>query len=335
MEGAAQEKESAVNALPVSRRTLLLASGASLGVAALGWSALLPATPALAVGTYLRPCGNIRVSDTWQDHKNRNPPSGEPGTDYPVAVGTAIVAATNGVIVDRKDSTTTATGRYIALRTDDGNYIRYLHLRSSTVPAGVRVVRGQTIASSGSSAFGSENGADAHVHVSLWAGGTPQEQGFKNSVDFERFAESIPVKPNPEDPVPIHQSTSFTWNTAIPANRWTPIRVEAGQMYVVYAGARAQETGELVINVKASGVTAGLQIRVVAEALSSAGTVIRSHPQPVVEIPRTGAAGASTFGQYVMPYRVTGPVRMFVHGRALNAGVVIEEIIVKKNYWAS
>ena len=49
--------------------------------------ALLPGS-AQAAGSYQRPCGNVRISSSWQDHRNRTPPSGEPGTDYAVGVGT-------------------------------------------------------------------------------------------------------------------------------------------------------------------------------------------------------------------------------------------------------
>lgn len=170
----------------VTRRTMLLAAGAALGAAAVGAGVLNPLS-ATAAGSYLRPCGDARISSSWQGHKNRTPPSGEPGTDYAVGVGTAIRAATDGVIIDRKDSTSSATGRYIALRCDDGNYIRYLHLLSSVVAVGTRVRRGQVIAHSGASGFGSESGYGPHVHVSLWIGGTPAQQGFRNSVDFENY----------------------------------------------------------------------------------------------------------------------------------------------------
>ncbi|WP_226532578.1 M23 family metallopeptidase [Microbacterium paraoxydans] len=181
----------------VSRRSLIIASGLALGVAAFGVEDSVSPSAASAAGTYLRPCGNVPISDSWQGHKNRNPPSQEPGTDYSVAAGTPVRAATNGMIVDRKDSTSGATGRYLALRGDDGNYIRYLHLKSSAISPGHRVARGQVIAQSGASGFGSDNGYGAHVHVSLWIGGTPFQIGFRNSVDFERYVGDPPTTPQP------------------------------------------------------------------------------------------------------------------------------------------
>lgn len=182
----------------VSRRTLLIAAGVLLGVATVSADGLSPALSANAADAYLRACSDAPISSSWQEHRTRNPPSGEPGTDYAVKVGTAVRAATDGVIVDRKDSTSTATGRFIALQADDGNYLRYLHLLSSTVAIGTRVKRGDLIAYSGASGFGSENGYGPHVHVSLWIGGTPAQQGFTRSVDFENHAAgSAALPPEP------------------------------------------------------------------------------------------------------------------------------------------
>lgn len=208
----------------VSRRTMLLAAGAALGMAAVGRDALSPSSSATAAGTYLRPCGDVRISSSWQGHKNRNPPSGEPGTDYAVNVGTAIRAATDGVILDRKDSPSTATGRYIALRGDDGNYLRYLHLLSSAVAVGTRVKRGQVIAYSGASGFGREAGYGPHVHVSLWVGGTPTQQGYTRSVDFENYVASGTTQPAEPVKYYVTQYDGTVWAvtpTSIVALSWS------------------------------------------------------------------------------------------------------------------
>lgn len=166
---------------------MLVGSALALGAVAVGVDLSSPTTSAEAAGTYLRPCGNVRISSSWQGHKNRNPPSSEPGTDYAVRVGTPVMAATAGTIVARKDSTSTATGRYIALQGDSGDYFRYLHLDRSALSVGRRVERGDVIAYSGASGFGSEFGYGPHVHVSMWRGTTPYRAGFANSVDFENY----------------------------------------------------------------------------------------------------------------------------------------------------
>ncbi|WP_455905391.1 M23 family metallopeptidase [Microbacterium sp.] len=316
---------------------MLIAAGAAIGASAVGWETFSPGLSATAAGTYLRPCGDVRISSSWQGHKNRNPPSGEPGTDYAVITGTQIRAAANGVIVDRKDSTTTATGRYLALRADDGNYIRYLHLQSSTVPLGARVARGQVIAYSGASGFGSDTGYGPHVHVSLWIGGTPLQLGFTNSVDFEKYVEVEPSQPPAEEPVPLHQSTTYSWNTVVPHDVWTPIRVTSGQYYLASTGSTAKETGDLSIYVSATGVTQGFQLRVMADVLNASGGKIGAVGQPVVEVPptRDAAANALTFGQYDLPYFLSGPLRLYAQIRALNPGVKVQQVILKKNFWLS
>ena len=313
-----------------SRRVMLIAAGTALGASAVGWDLFSPGLSATAAGTYLRPCGNVPISSSWQGHKNRNPPSGEPGTDYAGVVGTQIRAAANGVIVDRKDSTTTATGRYLALRTDDGNYIRYLHLRSSTVPLGSRVVRGQVIAYSGASGFGSDNGYGPHVHVSLWIGGTPLQLGFTNSVDFENYAQ-------PEDSVPIHQSSTYSWNAIVPVGVWTRVPVAADLYWLAHSSATVKETGDLTIYFTASGVTRGFQVRVVAETLNASGGVTNVTPQPALEIHGTIATtrNSPTYGHYTLPYSLSAPIRLFAEVRALNGGLRIQQVTVKKNYWVS
>ena len=321
----------------LSRRAILIGAGAALGAAAIGWDFASPTLSATAAGTYLRPCGDVRISSTWQGHRDRNPPSGEPGTDYAVPQGTPIRAAADGVIVDRKDTTTTATGRYIALRANDGNYLRYLHLQSSAVLPGARVTRGQVIAYSGASGFGSETGYGSHVHVSLWIGSTPLQLGFTNSVDFERYAEPRPLQPNPEDPVPTHQSTTFMWNTAVPHAVWTRIPVAPGLVYLAQSSAPFKETGDLAIYLTALGVTKGFQVRVVAETLNSYGSVVSTTAQPVLEVPATGATAvnSATFGQYTLPYFLAGSIRLFSEIRPLNPGITVRQVDLKKNYWQS
>ncbi|MCZ7377097.1 M23 family metallopeptidase [Micromonospora sp. WMMC250] len=168
----------------------MVASGVS---AAFG---LLPGS-AQAAGSYLRPCGNVRISSSWQDHRSRTPPSGEPGTDYAVGTGTPVQAAANGTVRYVKTDTSTATGRVVGMAHDDGNYTRHLHLSSITVSIGQRVSRGQTIAYSGASANGSNSGVGPHVHTSLWLS-TGSPTNFGATVDFETYVGDV-TNPNPPD----------------------------------------------------------------------------------------------------------------------------------------
>ncbi|MEV0329380.1 M23 family metallopeptidase [Micromonospora echinospora] len=179
----------------LSRRGFITSAAlAASGVSAA--FALLPGS-AQAAGSYQRPCGNARISSSWQDHRSRTPPSGEPGTDYAVGTGTPVMAAANGTIRFVKTSTSTATGRVVGMAHDDGNYTRHLHLSRITVSTGQRVSRGQTIAYSGASANGSDYGVGPHVHTSLWLNtGSPTD--FRATVDFENYV-GDGANPNPPD----------------------------------------------------------------------------------------------------------------------------------------
>lgn len=117
---------------------------------------------------YLAPAAPISCS--WQCHKDRNPPSSEPGTDYGTAYGTPLGSPGAGVVIDLKSSNSAATGRYVTIQLDDGNTIRCLHLSAIYVSIGQRVGRGDTIAATGASGYGSDWGYGAHVHITLWLG---------------------------------------------------------------------------------------------------------------------------------------------------------------------
>lgn len=118
---------------------------------------------------YRSPHGeDMYVSCSQPCHIDRNPPSSEPGTDYGCAYGSAVYAADPGRISDLKSSNSSATGRYVTLDLDDGRRVRYLHLSRITVSVGNRVSRGQKIAESGASGYGSDWYYGAHDHTTLW-----------------------------------------------------------------------------------------------------------------------------------------------------------------------
>lgn len=143
-------------------------------------------------------------------------------------------------------------------------------------------------------------------------------------------------QPEPEKPlIPTHQSTTFAWNSTLAANAWTPVRISANEVYIALVGNGHRETGEVVLNVRASGVASALQLRLVAESLTATGAVAHTFVQPAVEIPKTISADGLTHGQYVMPYFLIGPIRLFAHVRSIAGTAKIEEVTVKKNYWQS
>lgn len=127
------------------------------------------------------------ISSSWQDHKNRRPnPSTEPGTDYACAYGSTISAAGAGRVVDVDHNPDGAAGRRVTIDLDDGRRVSYIHLSQILVSVGQRVSRGQALAKSGASAWGSEWGVGAHTHTTLWGS---QAYVFRTdaTLDFERY----------------------------------------------------------------------------------------------------------------------------------------------------
>lgn len=126
------------------------------------------------------------ISSDYKDHRRRNPPSSEPGTDYACAYGTPLLAAGTGTVVDIKHSNSGAMGRYVTIDLDDGRRVRYLHLSEVWVRVGQRVSASTYFGASGGSAWGSDWGVGAHVHVTLWPGHY-YEFTPTGPIDFERY----------------------------------------------------------------------------------------------------------------------------------------------------
>lgn len=139
---------------------------------------------------YIRPSGP-GINDDWAGHRNRRPPSSEPGVDYDCAIGDPVVAPAAGVVHSVKLSTTGAAGRAVMLRTGR-DWHRGLHLSRVLVRPGQRVSQGQLIARSGASARGRERGVGAHLHWSFWfdRGSAAPTPGLTPTDDFERFIDS-------------------------------------------------------------------------------------------------------------------------------------------------
>lgn len=149
----------------------------------------------------LRPVDPTGLS-TFYAHTRRTPPSKEAGVDYYCPRGTPIRAAGNGVIRERGGSTYPATGRWVGLDLDGGGSVRYLHL-SQWGPqiGGTRVSRGEIIAWSGMSGYGSEffgaaspndptmlrNTGGAHTHTSLFPVANGWNVNVHNTLDIEQY----------------------------------------------------------------------------------------------------------------------------------------------------
>lgn len=134
----------------------------------------------------IRPVPNgTPISSSFWDHKNRRPPSGEPGTDYACAYGTVLRSPAAGKVITVKHDTSGAMGRRVIIQFDNGDTVDMIHLSEVWVSVGQRVSQGQNVGKSGASAGGSNWGVGAHVHISLWRNGTPFSKGWAATVDFE------------------------------------------------------------------------------------------------------------------------------------------------------
>ena len=166
---------------------------------------------------YALPTNTDYVSCSWQCHKNRNPPSSEPGTDYASAYGSPLYAPATGRVADRQTSNANATGRFLTIDADDGRRLRSLHLAEIWVNVGDRVTQGQQVGKTGASGYGSDWGYGAHVHETLWA---THAYSFCSTctLDFAKYVGAAPVAgnqrvvgPNPangrSDPSTTHPAT--------------------------------------------------------------------------------------------------------------------------------
>jgi hypothetical protein len=145
---------------------------------------------------YVTPA-DISISATWQDHKNRNPPSSEPGTDYETAYGTDLRAAYNGTISVIDKSNGGGEGRRLSIDLDDGRRVSYIHLSNINAFIGQRVSRGQQgFMWSGASGNGSDWYYGPHVHVSLWE---HPGMAYRDTINFQNYVgeESVPEVPAP------------------------------------------------------------------------------------------------------------------------------------------
>lgn len=132
---------------------------------------------------YLRPT-TAPITDDWQEHRDRKPPSAMPGTDYACSYGTPVLCADPGVVTYVNYSTASSSGRGVDVRLNDGRTVAYIHLSADIrVKVGDKVGRGHVLAMSGASGKGKDRYYGPHVHVTLWSG-IPWQS---TNLDFERY----------------------------------------------------------------------------------------------------------------------------------------------------
>jgi murein DD-endopeptidase MepM/ murein hydrolase activator NlpD len=142
-----------------------------------------------------------KISASYQNHKDRTPPSRNPGTDYAVPTGTPVKAIADGTITGIVETIRGAGGRMIFQSFAGGFNADYLHLSRIDVAVGQEVKQGQVIGLSGGSGLGSETGYGAHLHLSFRKGGT-SSMGVGN-LDFETFLTSSPAPAPVAAPKPV------------------------------------------------------------------------------------------------------------------------------------
>ena len=137
----------------------------------------------------LLPTPEDYVSASWQSHKDRNPPSSEPGTDYGSSYGSAVFAVDAGVVVNVQTHAGGGTGRFVEYRLNDGRTSRTLHMSECWVSSGQGLSRGQQIGLSGASGYGDDWYYGPHAHQTLWPGGAFQAP----TIDFALYVGGEPV----------------------------------------------------------------------------------------------------------------------------------------------
>jgi murein DD-endopeptidase len=134
-----------------------------------------------------------KLSDNFADHKARK--SVNPGVDYPVAMGTPVMAVAGGKVNKTVNNTTGAGGRMVLIQ--HGSYkADYLHLSKILVKAGQTVKAGDVIGMSGASGRGKERGYGPHLHLSIRKGGA--HLTGKGNLDFEAFMKAENEKQMPK-----------------------------------------------------------------------------------------------------------------------------------------
>ena len=109
--------------------------------------------------------GKWHVSASFQNHKDRTPPSVNPGTDIAVPVGTGVYAAHDGVITVADHIDDSSGGKWIEVTGAKGIKTQYLHLSKVAVKKGQRVAKGSLIGKSGNT--GASTGPHLHFVIKL------------------------------------------------------------------------------------------------------------------------------------------------------------------------
>lgn len=128
------------------------------------------------------------VSSDWQNHKDRKPPSVQPGTDYACAYGSNLVTPARCVVTHVDRDPNQGEGRVVTVNPiGSRHHISFLHLSDKIwVRVGQILDQGVVFGQSGASGFGKDWYYGPHVHVTLWDGKPWQSW----TLDFEKYLAS-------------------------------------------------------------------------------------------------------------------------------------------------
>lgn len=172
------------------------------------------------MGAYQYPTRYRKVSagGSFQNHKDRRPPSPNPGSDYPCPMGTPVYAVHPGVVVGIVDPSDPRDmgggGRMVYVDHDDGTGVDFLHLSKINDGAGIgnakpikirgRVGYDTLVGLSGASGTGSDTFYDPHLHVSWRMTHGHHATNYKNR-DFDAMMKAGTAGDGDIIPIPIKQ----------------------------------------------------------------------------------------------------------------------------------
>lgn len=108
----------------------------------------------------------FRKTSTYQDHKNRTPPSTDPGEDWGTGIGTDIHSIRSGGIVNNWGAANKLGGLITSITYNDlGIRFEFLHCKEHLKPSGYRAALGEVFAITGNT-----GNVPPHVHVNVYTG---------------------------------------------------------------------------------------------------------------------------------------------------------------------
>jgi hypothetical protein len=186
----------------------------------------------------------VRITATYQDHLDRDPPSTAPGIDYAAPTHTPVLAPFAGIVRSSRLYELGGRGLWIEAHPElvegpqDVHRVYYAHLSCLCCLAGENVQPGQTVAYTGNT--GRSTGP--HLHLSVKVNG--------EYTDPAPLLADPPTDPEPptEDPL-----TTATWKLSLPADKSYVITEITGGLLKVTGTTPGLPTGDLQGAIRQAG----------------------------------------------------------------------------------